>query len=61
MQMGKYNTFSYGSEGLKDITAKTCMLQYVHFHMVVKGPSAFVWWQIALMIILIGLNDKLNI
>ena len=24
-----------------------------HFHMVVKGPLAFVWWRIALMIILI--------
>ena len=23
------------------------------FHMVVKGPLAFVWWRIALMIILI--------
>ena len=37
------------------------------FHMVVKGPLAFVWWRIALMIILIknefiiDLIDKLNI
>ena len=37
----------------KGTTSSNTCCGTAHFHMVVKGPLAFVWWRIALMIILI--------